>query len=169
MPKETENRMNQRKLTGAGVARVATGGLAGAVEAMLPEIRGLIEAARHRSVTATNLWDIRRFHQASQMRQPVAGELGDLAPESWRLEIPQPVAVESQTRPAPGLPSKRATRKIRQPLAAESVRRLQTDLSRHRHLNWSHCQTLPGFGHGRQGQLYFEPACAERWSRRLRN
>ena len=37
------------------MASTATGGLARVVEAMLPEIRGLIEEARHRAVTAANL------------------------------------------------------------------------------------------------------------------
>ena len=42
-----ENEMSKKKPAERGVASAATGGLARTVEAMLPEIRGLIEEARH--------------------------------------------------------------------------------------------------------------------------
>jgi predicted nuclease of restriction endonuclease-like (RecB) superfamily len=47
--------MKTTKTSRKGIANREANNLAGAVETMLPEIRGLIEEARHRAVTAANL------------------------------------------------------------------------------------------------------------------
>lgn len=165
------------------------------VAGILPEIRALIEEARHRAVTAANLsmvtlywnlgrvinteiqkapgraeygsqlieqlatrlhreygrgfsaanlWDMRRFHAAFQILQPVARESGILSP----------VARDS------------ASVKICQPMAGDSGERLPIDFSKHYHLGWTHYRILLGIGDARQRQFYFERACAERWSKR---
>ena len=49
------NQMSKKKPNGGGVGSAVSGALARAVEGLLPEIRGLIEEARHRAVTAANL------------------------------------------------------------------------------------------------------------------
>jgi predicted nuclease of restriction endonuclease-like (RecB) superfamily len=187
--------MNRTKPTEKGATKGEASNLAGVVEGMLPEIRRLIEEARHRAVTAANLsmvslywnvgrvintevqrapgradyggqvverlatrlnreygqgfsapnlWDMRRFHAAFEILQPVARE----------FEILSPAARGSVS--ATGLPSLPAARNDRLPI----------DFSKHYHLGWTHYRILLGITDTRQRRFYFERACAERWSKR---
>jgi hypothetical protein len=74
--------MRKKQPTEAGVARAVTGGLAKAVETMLPKIRGLIEEARHRAVTAANLslvtlyWNVGRIINTELQRTPGRADYG---------------------------------------------------------------------------------------------
>lgn len=94
--------------------------------------------------SVANLWDMKRFHAAFQILQPVARELGIL----------QPAARESARRITPA-----AERR-------EPPGRLQIDFSKHYHLGWTHYRILLAIADEQQRRFYFERACAERWSKR---
>jgi predicted nuclease of restriction endonuclease-like (RecB) superfamily len=179
----------------AGKAKRSIAGLTKAVDTLLPEIRSLIESARHRAITAANLsmvslywnigrvistelqkspgradygsrlvehlaaklnreygrgfsianlWDMKRFHSAFHILQPVARELEILPPAA--REFPggtQPPSVSGSTD-----------------------ERLSVDFSRHFHLGWTHYRILLGISDLRQRSFYFEQACVQRWSKR---
>jgi hypothetical protein len=168
-----------------------------AVEGLLPEIRSLIESARHRAVMAANLsmvrlyWDIGRLIKTEVQGKPARAAYGEalLASLGVRLnreygrgfsernlrdmrrfselfQIRQPVAAESSRRlVAPAEPIA-ARSLIRQPLASESDGVLEIDFARHSHLGWTHYRILMAASNGRQRRFYFERACTERWSKR---
>ena len=113
-----------------------------------------------RGFTAKNLWDMKRFYEAFQIIQPLAGELASAhigqppADESALPDILQPVAGKSSKRP------------IRQPLAAESEDRIIIDFSQHFRLGWTHYRILLSVEAGLKRGFYFEQAAQQRWSKR---
>src|SRR3989442_10345897 len=144
-------------------AKSTTTILAKAAEAILPEIRSLIDEARHRAVTAANLamvllyWNIGRvITQNIQRNARRAGygeglllslaerliheygpgfsraNLQDMRRFYDAFEICQPLAGKSA--PASILP----------PVARESTERLLIDFSKHFHLGWTHYRILLG-------------------------
>jgi predicted nuclease of restriction endonuclease-like (RecB) superfamily len=177
------------------VSKPSASGLSKTVEAMLPEIRVLIEEARHRAVTAANLsmvtlywnlgrlinteiwralgraeygsqlieqlamklsreygrgfsaanlWDMKRFHTAFQILQPVARE----------SRILSPAARESGSGVTP------------RDQVGTGANLLRIDFAKHYHLGWTHYRILLGIPSAQQRRFYFERACAERWSKR---
>jgi predicted nuclease of restriction endonuclease-like (RecB) superfamily len=169
--------------------------LAKAVERMLPEIRLMIEEARHRAVTAANLsmvtlyWNIGRVINTGVQRGPGRADYGSQlmerlavklsreygrgfsAPNLWDMkrfhgafQILQPVARESRIlSPAAG-ESMPVAKAPDSPAVTED--RLLVDFSKHFHLGWTHYRILLGIADARQRRFYFEQACTQRWSKR---
>lgn len=111
---------------------------------LIERLAGVLNREYGRGFSAPNLWDMKRFHVAFQILQPVARESG----------IPSPAARES----APPINAS--------VLGADTDDRLPVDFSKHFHLGWTHYRILLGIEDVRQRQFYFERACAERWSKR---
>lgn len=184
------------KAKGMEITKAAGGHISTAVAGMLPEIRALIEEARHRAVTAANLsmvtlyWNIGRIITTEIQRKPGRAGYGeallvrlgerlnreygrgfsernlrDMRRFHQAFAIRQPVDAKSGRRALP-VAGQAGALTIRQPLAAESGAALEIDLSRHFHLGWTHYRILLGLGDVRQRQFYFERACTERWSKR---
>jgi hypothetical protein len=71
------------KTKGSGIIRTGSGGLAKVVEALLPEIRVMIEEARHRAVTAANLsmvtlyWNVGRVINTEIQSKPGRAGYGE--------------------------------------------------------------------------------------------
>jgi len=158
--------------------------LATAVEGMLPEIRSLIEAARHRAVTSANLslvflyWDIGRVINTGVQRGPGRADYGSQlmerlaiklsreygrgfsAPNLWDMkrfhsafQILQPVDRESPILS----PAARASRPVAKapdsPALTEDS--LLVDFSKHFHLGWTHYRILLGIADPRQRRFYY--------------
>jgi len=166
-----------------------------AVAALLPEIRSLIESARHRAITAANLsmvslyWNIGRIintevqkapgraDYGSQIVERLAAKLnqdygrGFSAPNLWDMkrfhaafQILQPVAGESAILSPPAGESALTPTTRTQAIASDDS--LLVDFSKHFHLGWSHYRILLGIPDPRQRRFYFDQACAQRWSKR---
>lgn len=166
-----------------------------AVEALLPQIRRLIEDARHRAVTAANLsmvslyWNIGRVINTEVQKAPGRADYGSQvverlatklnrdygrgfsAPNLWDMkrfhsafQILQPVARESRIlSPSARKSALAATTRT---LAIASDERLPVDFSKHFHLGWTHYRILLGIPDPRQRRFYFDQACTQRWSKR---
>ena len=179
----------------AGIAKAIEASLTKAVERMLPEIRLMIEEARHRAVTSANLslvflyWGIGRIINASvqrglgradygsQLMERLAIKLsreygrGFSAPNLWDMkrfhsafQILQPVDRESQILLPVARESMAATRIPDPPPTTED--RLLVDFSKHFHLGWTHYRILLGIAEPRQRRFYFQQTCTQRWSKR---
>ena len=186
--------MSKKKPTETGVARAASGGLARAVEGMLPEIRGLIEEARHRAVTAANLsmvtlyWNVGRIINTELQRAPGRADygedlLGTLA-ERLRLDYGPGFSrsnlqdmrrfheafeiCQTVSGKSGGVTAPPRTRAIRAPncqtLSGELEPRLLVNFQHHFHLNWSQYRLLLSQGDFTRRRFYFEQAAAQRWS-----
>jgi predicted nuclease of restriction endonuclease-like (RecB) superfamily len=155
------------------------------VTGILPEIRGLIEEARHRAVTAANLsmvtlyWNLGRVinteiqkapgraDYGSQLIEQLATQLnreygrGFSAPNLWDMRRFHTVFQILQP-----VARELSSVEMCQPAVGELGERLQVDFSKHYHLGWTHYRILLGISDARQRQFYFERACAERWSKR---
>ena len=166
------------------------------VAGMLPQIRTLIEEARHRAVTAANLsmvtlyWNIGRVITTEIQRKPGRAGYGEalLVRLGERLNreygrgysernlrdmrrFSEAFAIRQPVDAKSGRPALPAAGPadaptIRQPLAAESGASLEIDLTRHFHLGWTHYRILLGIGDVRQRRFYFEQTCHQRWSKR---
>jgi len=169
-------------------------GVAKAVENLLPEIRTLIEEARHRAVTAANLsmvalyWNVGRVINTELQKAPGRADYGSQLVERLAVRLGREYARGFSAPNLWDMKRFHATFKIlqpvareseilspaagesapviRQPLAAESAARLEIDLTRHFHLGWTHYRIPLGIGDARQRRFYFEHACRERWSKR---
>jgi len=166
-----------------------------AVAALLPEIRSLIESARHRAIAGANLsmvslyWNIGRVintevqkapgraDYGSQIVERLAAKLnrdygrGFSAPNLWDMkrfhaafQILQPVARESAILPPPAREFSLAVRARSLAMASDDT--LLVDFSKHFHLGWSHYRILLGIPDLRQRKFYFDQACTQRWSKR---
>lgn len=167
-----------------------------AAEALLPQIRSLIEAARHQAITAANLsmvalyWNIGRI--ISVEVQDTAGYGGKVIRRLSERLVKEygsgfsPVNVwdmrrffaafqmvqtpsepfAGQTIQAVSEPS--ASPPIRQAPSAESTvaDRLEIDFTRHFHLGWSHYRLLLAQSDPQRRRFYFEQAATQRWSTR---
>lgn len=162
---------------------------------MLPEIRLIIEEARHRAVTAANLsmvtlyWNIGRVintevqkapgraDYGSQIVEGLAAKLnrdysrGFSAPNLWDMKRFHAVfqILQPLARESAMLspPARESlSLTIRQPVAAESGERLLVDFTKHFHLGWTHYRILLSIADARQRRFYFEQACTQRWSKR---
>jgi predicted nuclease of restriction endonuclease-like (RecB) superfamily len=170
------------------------GSLAKAVEGMLPEIRGLIEEARHRAVTAANLsmvtlyWNVGRIINTELQRAPGRADYGEalLATLAERLRLDYGPGfsrsnlqdmrrfheafeicqtVSSKSAAAFGRLRTRAVLPPKcQTVSGELEPRLMVDTSKHFHLNWSHYRLLLGQRDYTRRKFYFEQAAAQRWS-----
>jgi hypothetical protein len=97
-----------------------------------------------RGCSAPNLWDMKRFHAAFQILQPLARESAILSP----LARESALTATGRTLPM------------------ASDERLLLDFSKHFHLGWSHYRILLSIADPRQRKFYFEQACMQRWSKR---
>jgi len=178
-----------------GITRATLVNVSKAVDILLPEIRSLIESARHRAVTAANLsmvslyWNIGRVINTEVQKVPgradygtqiverLAAELnrdyrrGFSAPNLWDMkrfhgafQILQPVARESAILSPPARESALAASTRSSAMASDE--RLLVDFSKHFHLGWSHYRILLGIPDPRPRRFYFEEACHQRWSKR---
>ena len=174
---------------------IAAGNIGKVVAGMLPEIRALIEEARHRAVTAANLsmvtlyWNVGRVINTELQKAPGRAEYGSQLIEQLATRLNQEYGrgfsapnlwdmrrfhadfkiLQPVARESEILsPVARDSSSVEscQPAAGESGERLQVDFSRHYHLGWTHYRILLGIGDARQRQFYFERTCAERWSKR---
>ena len=183
------------KMSGAGIRKATTGRLGRVVEGLLPEIRGLIEEARHRAVTAANLsmvtlyWNVGRIINTELQRVPGRAKYGSQlveqlaerlqreygrgfsAPNLWDMKrfhaafsILQPLARESEILSPAARES--ASQAVPPGLSLTPTAPLVIDFSKHYHLGWTHYRILLGIGDARQRRFYFERCCAERWSKR---
>jgi predicted nuclease of restriction endonuclease-like (RecB) superfamily len=183
------------KTNEAGITKGNTTSLAKAVNTLLPEIRSLIESARHRAITGANLsmvslyWNIGRVINTEVQKAPGRADYGSQiverlaarlnrdyghgfsAPNLWDMkrfhaafQILQPVARESAILSPPARESALAA--TTRPLAIASDEQLLVDFSKHFHLGWSHYRILLGIPDPRQRRFYFEQACRQRWSKR---
>jgi predicted nuclease of restriction endonuclease-like (RecB) superfamily len=170
-------------------------GVTKAVEAILPEIRSLIEEARHRAVTAANLamvtlyWNIGRVISTEVQSAPgragygeaLLTRLGDRLKIEFgrgfsRANLQDMRRFHDVFEIRQPVASKSVLSAIRQPaagkslslasVAAESGERLLVDFTKHYHLGWTHYRILLGIGDVRQRRFYFEQACDQRWSKR---
>jgi predicted nuclease of restriction endonuclease-like (RecB) superfamily len=187
---EIEMKTKETRITKGHIASVTA-----AVAALLPEIRSLIESARHRAITAANLsmvslyWNIGRIintevqkapgraDYGSQIVERLAAKLnqdygrGFSAPNLWDMkrfhaafQILQPVAGESAILSPPAGESALTPTTRTQAIASDDS--LLVDFSKHFHLGWSHYRILLGIPDPRQRRFYFDQACAQRWSKR---
>lgn len=187
--------MNRTKPTEKGATKGEASNLAGVVEGMLPEIRRLIEEARHRAVTAANLsmvslyWNVGRVINTEVQRAPGRADYGSQvveqlaerlqreygrgfsAPNLWDMKrfhaafsILQPLARESEILSPVARES--ASQAVPPGLSLTPTAPLVIDFSKHYHLGWTHYRILLGIGDMRQRRFYFERCCAERWSKR---
>jgi predicted nuclease of restriction endonuclease-like (RecB) superfamily len=99
-----------------------------------------------RGFTAKNLWDMKRFYEAFQIIQPLAGKLAD-------GRFLQPVAGETSVEMLP-------------PVAAKSGGRITIDFSQHFRLGWTHYRILLSVEAGLKRGFYFEQTAQQRWSKR---
>jgi len=190
-----EDQMNRTKPTEKGATKGEASNLAGVVEGMLPEIRRLIEEARHRAVTAANLsmvslyWNVGRVINTEVQRAPGRADYGSQvveqlaerlqreygrgfsAPNLWDMKrfhaafsILQPLARESEILSPVARES--ASQAVPPGLSLTPTAPLVIDFSKHYHLGWTHYRILLGIGDMRQRRFYFERCCAERWSKR---
>jgi predicted nuclease of restriction endonuclease-like (RecB) superfamily len=112
-----------------------------------------------RGFTAKNLWDMKRFYEAFQIIQPLAGELAD-------GKILQPVAGKSSVEILPPVVAESASGHIGQPPADESKDCITIDFSKHFRLGWTHYRILLSVEAGLKRGFYFEQAAQQRWSKR---
>jgi predicted nuclease of restriction endonuclease-like (RecB) superfamily len=165
-----------------------------AVEGLLPEIRGLIEEARRRAVTAANLsmvtlyWDIGRIINTELQRTPGRAEYGEalLAGLGERLRLDYGPGfsrsnlqdmrrfheafeicqtVSGKLKPkVVELPAQTGPSKKCQTLSGEFEPKLVVDFNKHHHLNWSHYRLLLGQRELSRRRFYFNQAARQRWS-----
>ncbi len=175
--------MSNRKTT--SLRKGGSANVAEVVEGLLPEIRGLIEAARYRAVTAANLamvtlyWNVGRVLTRNIQQRAKRGAYGDRLLEGLSAQL-----IEEYGRgfsisnlwdmrrffgsfeiPQPAAVESGLVG-IPQPVAVESGERLRINFTRHSHLGWTHYRMLLGIADERQRRFYFERACVERWSKR---
>ncbi|MCI0539269.1 MAG: PDDEXK nuclease domain-containing protein [Verrucomicrobiales bacterium] len=160
-------------------------GVAKAVDAMLPEIRSLIEEARHRAVAAANLsmvtlyWNIGRVITTELQKAPgragygeaLLTRLGDRLKTEYgrgfsRANLQDMRRFYDVFDICQPVASKSVLSSIRQPVASKSGERLLVDFTKHYHLGWTHYRILLGVPGARQRRFYFEQACHQRWSKR---
>jgi predicted nuclease of restriction endonuclease-like (RecB) superfamily len=179
-----------------GTTKPLTASLAKGVATLLPEIRSLIEEARHRAITGANLsmvslyWNIGRIISTEVQNAPGRAGYGEalLARLGERLNREYGNGFSERNlrdmrrffelfqirqpldaesgRQVLSVETAAATGTIRQPLDAESAVPIHIDLARHLHLGWTHYRILLGIADARQRRFYFEQACTQRWSKR---
>jgi predicted nuclease of restriction endonuclease-like (RecB) superfamily len=176
--------------------KTAEAGVTKAVEAMLPEIRSLIEKARHRAVTGANLamvtlyWRVGGLLTRDIQQGAKRGGYGERLLEGLAARLTREYGrgfsisnlwdmrrfFEGFEIPQPTAVDS-GTVVIPQPVAVElpsncqpaaagSGERLLVDFAKHYHLGWTHYRILLGIGDVRQRRFYFEQACHQRWSKR---
>ena len=177
------------------LGRGGDAGLTGVVEGLLPEIRGLIEEARHRAVRAANLsmvalyWNVGRVINTELQRAPGRAEYGSQLIEQLALRLNREYGRGFSAPNLWDMKRFQAAFQILQPVAGESAilspvaresgcqnppsslvlegrNLLLIDFSKHYHLGWTHYRILLGIEGARQRRFYFERACVERWSKR---
>jgi predicted nuclease of restriction endonuclease-like (RecB) superfamily len=166
-----------------------------AVTALLPQIRSLIEAARHRAVMAANLsmvslyWNIGRVINTELQKAPGRADYGSQLIERLAANLSREYGRGFSTGNLWDMkrfygafqilqPAARES-EILTPVAGESVspsdslavsdanaKRLLVDFAKHFHLGWTHYRILLGIANVRQRQFYFDQACVQRWSKR---
>jgi predicted nuclease of restriction endonuclease-like (RecB) superfamily len=183
------------KTTMLGITRTRAGSITKEVGGMLPEIRSLIEEARHRAVTAANLsmvtlyWNIGRVINTKLQKAPGRADYGDQlierlagglnreygrafsAPNLWDIKRFHAgfQILEPVARESKILsPAARESAPLIKAsnLGADPDNRLPVDFSKHFHLGWTHYRILLSVGDVRQRRFYFEQACNQRWSKR---
>ena len=186
--------MSKKQPIEGGVGSAASGGLARAVEGLLPEIRGLIEEARQRAVTAANLsmvtlyWNLGRVINTELQRSPGRAEYGKQLVERlaerlcreygrgfsaanlWDMRRFSGAFNILQTlsrESGVDMISQTASRALgggEQVQAVAGLARMEIDVRRHFHLSWSHYRLLLSQDDEPRRRFYFEQAASQRWS-----
>jgi len=116
-------------------------------EQLLQSLATLLTEQYGKGYSISNLWDMRRFFEAFHIPQPLAVDFQTKA-------IPQPLAVKSSAR------------SIQPPVVAKSDDRLTIDFAKHSHLGWTHYRILLSAEAGLKRDFYFQQAASHRWSKR---
>jgi predicted nuclease of restriction endonuclease-like (RecB) superfamily len=180
-----EDQMSNKKPTETRMARDGGSSLAGVIEGLLPEIRGLIEEARQRAVTAANLsmvtlyWNVGRVITREMQGDAKRAGYGEGLLVSLAARLAQEYGRGFSRANLQDMRRFYDVFEICQPLAGksettlnlpsaarESGRRLRVDFTKHSHLGWTHYRILLGIDDARQRRFYFERAGVERWSKR---
>ena len=116
-------------------------------EQLLQSLATLLTEQYGKGYSISNLWDMRRFFEAFHIPQPLAVDFQTKA-------IPQPLAVKSSAR------------SIQPPVVAKSDDRPTIDFAKHSHLGWTHYRILLSAEAGLKRDFYFQQAASHRWSKR---